>query len=340
MRAPVDRARAIAAAGGCDEALTRGAIPHLCEISLSEAVVLALLKQGVRTYFAIFGHGSTDLAEILRIYQEAGVTRTFAFRNEVAMSHAATALAWIYRETPAVVTSIGPGALQALAGSLAAASNGIGVYHLYGDETTWGEGYNMQQIPKPEQSLYGRLTALMGESFVLHTPQALRDAMRRGTSRVHHPTKAGPFYLLLPINTQPMASLVNLAALPGRRPATIATTNDPRLLGQAAAAIERHNRIVIKAGGGTRGHAAATRRLAKEVGGAVVTSPGSVGVMPDDHPAESARWRIERFYLRQLGDGRGRPCHRRWIALGMPSRLLRHRVPKGPHGRQHQRRCR
>ncbi len=116
-------------------------------------------------------------------------------RNEVEMAHAATCLAWQYGETPAVVTSIGPGALQALAGSLAAASNGVGVYHIYGDETTRGEGYNMQQIPKPEQGLFGRITALMGESYVLHTPGALRDALRRGTACVHHPYKAGPFYL-------------------------------------------------------------------------------------------------------------------------------------------------
>ena len=112
-------------------------------------------------------------------------------------------LRWQYGETPAVVTSIGPGALQALAGSLAAASNGVGVYHIYGDETTFGEGYNMQQVPKEEQGLFGRMTALMGGSYVLHTPEALRDALRRGSLAVNHPYRAGPFYLLLPLNTQP-----------------------------------------------------------------------------------------------------------------------------------------
>jgi 3D-(3,5/4)-trihydroxycyclohexane-1,2-dione acylhydrolase (decyclizing) len=178
--------------------------------------VLGLLRQGVSKYLAIFGHGSTDLAEILRIYGEEGVTRTINCRNEVAMAHAATALKWQYGETPGVVTSIGPGALQAFAGSLAAASNGIGVYHIYGDETTFGEGYNMQQIPKQEQHLYGRLTALMGGSYVLHTPEGLRDALRRGALQVHHPYKAGPFYLLLPLNTQPKPVRLNLEALPER----------------------------------------------------------------------------------------------------------------------------
>jgi 3D-(3,5/4)-trihydroxycyclohexane-1,2-dione acylhydrolase (decyclizing) len=92
----------------------------------------------------------------------------------------------------------------------------VGVFHIYGDETTHGEGYNMQQIPKREQGLFGQLTALMGESYVLHTPEALRDALRRGVLRVDHPYKPGPFYLLLPLNIQPQLVTVNLNALPGR----------------------------------------------------------------------------------------------------------------------------
>ena len=208
------RAKAIAGAGNLATAIANGVIDAVLDVTLSEALVLGLLKQGVRKYLAIFGHGSTDLGEVLRVYEEEGVTRTFNCRNEVAMAHAATALAWQYGETPAVVTSIGPGALQAMAGSLAAASNGVGVYHIYGDETTGGEGYNMQQIPKEEQGLFGRLTAVMGQSYTLHTPGALRECLRRGTMCVHHPYKAAPFYLLLPLNTQPQMTTVNLNTLP------------------------------------------------------------------------------------------------------------------------------
>ncbi len=132
------------------------------------------------------------------------------------MAHAATALRWQYGELSAVVTSIGPGAMQAFAGSLAAASNGVGVYHIYGDETTYGEGYNMQQVPKQEQGAFGRMTAIMGQSYVLHTPEAVRDALRRGALCVNHPYRAGPFYLLLPLNTQPQRVTLNLAALPDK----------------------------------------------------------------------------------------------------------------------------
>jgi 3D-(3,5/4)-trihydroxycyclohexane-1,2-dione acylhydrolase (decyclizing) len=277
------RASAIRAAGGLEAAVADGAIPKLIDTTLSEGLVLGLLKQGVRKYLAIFGHGSTDLGEVLRIYEEEGVTRTFNCRNEVAMAHAATALRWQYGEIPAVVTSIGPGALQALAGSLAAASNGVGVYHIYGDETTFGEGPNMQQVPKEEQGLFGQMTAIMGRSYVLHTPEALRDALRRGAVTVNHPYRAGPFYLLLPLNTQPARLTLNIAALPERpKLAPLAPASDAPFE-DAAKLIAAARKVAIKAGGGTRDHDAAVRRLAEAAGAAVVLSPGSTGVLPDAH---------------------------------------------------------
>jgi len=277
------RARAIAEAGGLDAAIRVGTLPKQIDTTLSEALVLGLMKQGVTKYLAIFGHGSTDLGEVLRIYQEEGATRTFNCRNEVEMAHAATALSWQYGEVPAVVTSIGPGALQAMAGSLAAASNGVGVYHIYGDETTFGEGYNMQQVPKEEQGLFGRMTALMGRSYVLHTPEAVRDALRRGALTVHHPYRAGPFYLLLPLNTQPAALTLNLSSLPEKPALPLMAPADDRALDAAADLIAKSTRPMIKAGGGTRGHDAAIRRLAEAAGAAVVLSPGSTGVLPDAH---------------------------------------------------------
>jgi 3D-(3,5/4)-trihydroxycyclohexane-1,2-dione acylhydrolase (decyclizing) len=277
-----ERARAVAKAGGLEQALAKG-LPKLIECSLSEALVLGLLKQGVRKYFAIFGHGSTDLGNVLRIYEEEGATRTINCRNEVEMAHAATALRWQYGEISAVVTSIGPGAMQAFAGSLAAASNGVGVYHIYGDETTFGEGYNMQQVPKEEQGLFGRMTAIMSQSYILHTPEAVRDALRRGALCVNHPYRAGPFYLLLPLNTQPAKLTVNLAALPARSELPKLAPADDKAIEQAAAMIAEASKVTIKAGGGTRGHDAAVRRLAEASGAAVVLSPGSTGVMTDMH---------------------------------------------------------
>ncbi len=287
MSAPTaqSRARAIRAHRTLEAALAAGALPSVVDVTTAEALILGLLRLGVTKYLAIFGHGNTALGEVLRVYQSEGVVRTFQCRNEVAMAHAATALRWHYGETPALLTSIGPGALQALAGSLCSASNGVGVWHIYGDETTHGEGYNMQQIPKREQHLFGRLTGVMGESFTLYDPESLRDCLRRGAVRVHHPFHAGPFYVQLPLNVQPkrIASL-NLAALPRRpEPDRVAPVDDAAYR-TAADLIRRHRRVVVKVGGGAQRYPAAIEALLEATGGVAALSPGALGVLPDAHP--------------------------------------------------------
>ena len=261
-------------------------LPTNVDVSLSEGIILGLLKQKVRKYFAIFGHGSTDFAEVLRIYEKYGVTETYNFRNEVEMAHAATALSWQYNEVPAVVTSIGPGALQAMAGSLAASSNGVGVYHIYGDETTYGEGFNMQQIPKQEQDLYGKITALMSESYVFHTPEALRAGLQRGFLKTHHPHKSGPFYFLLPINTQPkIIKSLNLLTLPGKEVAEQKNELNQKIVKDFEKLINQYDKIAIKAGGGTRNFSKELTEFTNLLDIPVVLSPGSLGVLPDSHPS-------------------------------------------------------
>jgi len=141
----------------------------------------------------------------------------------------------------------------------------------------------MQQVPKQEQGLFGRMTAIMGQSYVLHTPEAVRDALRRGALCVNHPYRAGPFYLLLPLNTQAARLTVNLAGLPDRPALPTLAPADDALIEQAAKMIAGAGKVTIKAGGGSRGHDAAVRRLAEAAGAAVVLSPGSTGVLPDAH---------------------------------------------------------
>ena len=285
LKAVEQRAKIIAKNNNdLNQCIDNNALPKNIDVSLSEGIILGLLKQNVRKYFAIFGHGSTDFAEILRIYEEQGVTKTYNFRNEVEMAHAATALRWQYNEVPAVVTSIGPGALQAMAGSLAASSNGVGLYHIYGDETTYGEGYNMQQVPKREQDIYGKITALMSESHVFHTPESIRDAMRKGYLKTKHPYKAGPFYFMLPINTQPkVIKGLNLITLPGRDSLELKNNLNDDQVEAFEKIINKHENIVIKAGGGSVKFSKELTEFSEHLNAPVVLAPGSLGVLPDAH---------------------------------------------------------
>ena len=63
------RAAAIAHHSSLHKAVSPGTIAQYQDITVSEALVLGLLQQGVTRYFGIFGHGSTAIAEVLRIYE-------------------------------------------------------------------------------------------------------------------------------------------------------------------------------------------------------------------------------------------------------------------------------
>ncbi|MCX6029018.1 MAG: thiamine pyrophosphate-binding protein [Chloroflexi bacterium] len=279
------RAQVIAAAGGIEAALASGALPLFIDTTLSEAIVLGLLRQGVQRYLGVFGHGSTEVGEVLRIYQEAGLVRVYNVRHENEASHAATALRWVTGEKAAVVTSIGPGALQALAASIVPASDGIGVWYLFGDETTEDEGPNMQQIPKHEQGLFLRLCETMGCAYSLHTPLALPMALRRGMVTVDHPHRGGPFYLLLPMNTQ-AASLpgFNLDELPHGAIPRMGAAGDEGAYGRAADLLRAAERVVVKIGGGARGAGPALLEFLELTDAVAVHTPIATGIVPYAHP--------------------------------------------------------
>jgi 3D-(3,5/4)-trihydroxycyclohexane-1,2-dione acylhydrolase (decyclizing) len=279
------RAEIIANAGGLVAARASGSLPQYIDVSVSEALVLGLLLQGVSTFVTVFGHGSTDIGEVLRIYHQVGLVRVFGVRSEIEASHAASALRWVTGEKAAVVTSIGPGALQALAGSLVPANDGLGVWYLFGDETTEDEGLNMQQIPKNEQALFLKLFSQMGQSYTLHTPLALPTALRRGLNTVDHPHRGGPFFLLLPMNVQALIMEdFNLEELPFGSLPRIGAAAGPDSYTQAADAIQEAKRVLVRIGGGGREAGPEISEFLEVADAVAITSPMALGVIPDGHP--------------------------------------------------------
>jgi 3D-(3,5/4)-trihydroxycyclohexane-1,2-dione acylhydrolase (decyclizing) len=277
------RAAALARAGGLEAAREQELIPRRVDLTLSEALVLGLLQQEVRIYFAVFGHGSTEIAEVLRLCQEAGVVRVLAVRSEIEASHAAAALRWARDEKAAVLTSIGPGALQAMAASLVPASDGLGVWYLCGDETTEDEGFNMQQIPRHEQGLFLRMASTLGAAYSLHTPLALPTALQRGAAAVDHPTRPGPFYLFLPMNTQAAwLPAFNLDELPAPRKVTLGPAVEG--LEEAAEWIRTARKPLVKVGGGARWAGKEIQELLDLTGAVLVHTPLASGSIPSSHP--------------------------------------------------------
>ena len=278
------RADAVAVHGSLRAAIAAGAVPATVTASLAELVVLGLLEQGVRTYVGVLGQGSTTLGEVLRVYEAAGVVRFAAVRHETEAAHAASALRIATGQRAAVVTSIGPGALHAFAGSLTSALNGVGVWHIYGDATTEAEGPNMQDLPGSAQSGWQRLTSTMGGSYSLHTPHAVTHALQQGAAVVDHPYRPGPFFLLLPLNTQPQeVADFNLHRLPRGGGIRLGAAETERIVA-AARLLKAAGRVVVKVGGGARSVGPLLSRLLKSVDGVAVLSPNSVGALGPDNP--------------------------------------------------------
>lgn len=260
-------------------------MPQFQDISLSEALVLGLYNQGVRKYVGIFGHGTTDIAEVLRVYEEEGLVKTFNVRHETAAAHAVTALKMLTGETAAVITSIGPGALHAFAGSLCAASNGVGVYHIYGDETTHDEGFNMQQIPRDEQYQFLKLTGIMGNAYSLQEPRSIFTALRRGAVHTGQIGFSGPFFLLAPMNTQPVIIKdCNVLEFPGRFESSPPACTDAGVFERASALAGRAKRVTIKIGQGARGCGPELVELAGLLDAAIVAGPSASGIVPNSEP--------------------------------------------------------
>lgn len=283
--ARANRAKALAEYKTIARAVEAGAMDQFADISVSEALVLGLYNQGVRKYVGIFGHGTTDIAEALRVCESAGLVKTWNVRHETAAAHAVTALKWQTGETAAVITSIGPGAMQAFAGSLAAASNGLGVYHIYGDETTHDEGFNMQQIPKSEQSLFLKMCSTMGESYAINEPYSVFTALRRGAVHVGNNGFSGPFFLLAPMNVQPVvmrhSNLLEFAAAFEPSPTVC---DDEDVFAEATRLARSADRVTIKIGGGSRGCGAEIVELAELLDAAIVSGAGCSGIVPYSNP--------------------------------------------------------
>jgi 3D-(3,5/4)-trihydroxycyclohexane-1,2-dione acylhydrolase (decyclizing) len=284
-RVRLNRARAIAQAGGLAQARASGALSQFVDLTVSEALIMGLVLQGVTSFMTVFGHGTTEVGEVLRIYHEAGLVRVFGVRSEIEASHAATALRWLTGEKAAVVTSIGPGALQALAASIVGASDGFGVWYLLGDETTEDEGPNMQQIPRDEQALFLKLFSHMGQAYTLHTALALPTALRRGLNAVDHPHRAGPFYLLLPMNVQAQPiEHFNLDELPYGAPPRLGAAADFGAYDQAADALLQAKRALVRLGGGARQAGPEILEFLDLADAVAITAPLVLGVIPDGHP--------------------------------------------------------
>ena len=164
-----------------------------------------------------------------------------------------------------------------------------------------------------------QLAASMGRQHIAYTS---RFADRFTAHRQQgHPNRPGPFYLLMPMNTQPAwMTAFNLEELPETQSTTLGAAEGDYL--QAASWIREANRTVIKVGGG--GHAAGSQLLkaTRAVGRCSCAYPYRHRLRPLPSPAEYVCGWLERLAMWELCHGKCRLAYCGWTARSMQIRLL------------------
>lgn len=126
------------------------------------------------------------------------------------------------------------------------------------------------------------MASIMGRAYSLHTPLALPTALQRGAATVDHPYHPGPFFLLLPMNTQSAwLPAFNLDELPEVNSVSLGAAEGDYSL--AARWIRSSQRIVVKVGGGGRMAGLELTTLLEHTGGVLVHTPISSGCIKYSH---------------------------------------------------------
>ena len=172
--------------------------------------------------------------------------------------------------------------MHAFAASLAPASDGLGVWYLFGDETTHNEGPNMQQIPKPEQDLFLRLCQTMSRGLL---PAHARGRHQRAPLGAEHgrPSSPGRTVLSALADEHPVRACsaeFNLDELPAGAPPRLGAAAGDESYAEAAQALIQASRVVVRVGGGARDAGPEIAALLDLVDGVAVTSPLATGVIP------------------------------------------------------------
>jgi len=254
-------------------------------VPVGGATAAALTRVGGTT---VFGVGGTHTVPLLGAFERRGTIDFVAARTELGAAYMAIGYARATGRPGVVLTSTGPGALNAAAALADAAWSSVPLLHLTTEVTSAGFAGAVHETPAQAEIL-----RLAGGAVVACVDDAVDDAVDETWTRATgRPT--GPVTLVLPAgrwNEPARASAGPLPARPAPGPGdavdpSIPDDGDDEALAALAAALTAAERPLVYAGGGAVRHdgGAAVRRLAETIGAAIVTSYQGKGIAGPAHP--------------------------------------------------------
>jgi acetolactate synthase-1/2/3 large subunit len=238
------------------------------------AVVQALAAHGVDTVFGIPG---THNLEIYRWLREFGITPVTP-RHEQGAGYAADAYAWVSGRPGVVLTTSGPGLLNAAAAAATSWAESRPVLLLSPGAPTGTEGADLGQLHETKDSS-GALDRIVSWSRRVESPEAAAAAVAAAFAGFAS-GRPRPVHVEIPLDVldAPWSGSVPRPAAPTR------PTLPPGPARQAAELMAAARRPLIVAGGGAVDAADALRGLAEIVGAPVATTVNGKGVLDEGHP--------------------------------------------------------
>jgi acetolactate synthase I/II/III large subunit len=249
----------------------------------AQAIVKCLEAQGVEYVFGLCGH--TNLA-VLEALTNSSV-RFIGVRHEQVASHAADGYFRATHKPAAVLTTIGPGLVNALTGVGDASFDSAAMILISGDVPTYYTGLDAFQ----ELNLHGEAQQtdiyrpIVKRAWRVPHRSVLVDYMARA---YNHATtgRPGPVLIDVPMDILSEPAVDTIPDMPERRPSSRRTLGDPDDGKRALRLLVESERPVIYVGGGGVVSEAQVEitELAEHLGIPVVTSISGQGAISKDHP--------------------------------------------------------
>jgi len=248
-----------------------------------EIVVESLIRQGMPYAIAIPGHGCLALIDA---FIGRDRIRLLPCMQEMAGVHMADGFFRASGRPLAVITSIGPGAINTAIGAANAFVDSVPVLIITGSPHTHMRGKGLlQEIERTHDANFARiLEPVVKRYWTVDSAERLPGIMARAWNSMMT-GRRGPVLLDLPMDVQAAAADVRLPDLERKLPSG-RQPGDPAAVSAAADLFSRAKRPVVLVGGGVRaaGAEAELRALAEAAGAAVVTTLMGKGSFPEDHP--------------------------------------------------------
>jgi acetolactate synthase-1/2/3 large subunit len=249
-------------------------------IRAARALIEALVRAGVDTYFGVPGGPAAPIFEAL---DEVAGARLVESRQETAAAFEAAGYFRATGKVAAVVVTAGPGATQAVTGVVNASLERVPMIVIAGDVAWAATGGRLAQDSGPDgvaiEEMFAKSTraqvrvarAESAASQALYALDAALDVDRPGPALVVVPMHHGA------------ASTTSSRTIRRRRVRGAADV-DAEAVREACETLVHAKRPLLVIGGGCRRHAEAIRKLVDAIDVPFVTTPSGKGIVSEEHP--------------------------------------------------------